>query len=150
MKIKMVVASAESNVLIWNHSEMNVNLINLIPISQVFSQSQTGSNRGDHSSYSYSCIVIWVSSALCWHSFGLNVQCDKHKRLEASGVWGWGRGLENLKCFNSVNLSIDKRFSSRCTVQLKLLWHAHPPTLTLNLCFSAPCGKIWACEDIFW
>ena len=36
-----------------------------------------------------------------------------------------------------------------CTGILFTLYTHPPPTLTLDLSFSAPCGQISACEDIF-
>ena len=55
-----------------------------------------------------------------------------------------------LKKEETINL----RLNLSSVLKQELLWymslyHPAPPKLTFISCFSASCGLIWACEDIF-
>ena len=59
-----------------------------------------------------------------------------------------------------AGIRIDMVVAARALAELRLVsvfalippppTHHPPPTLTELSYFSAPCGPIWACEDIFW
>ena len=88
----------------------------------------------------------------CIFSAGIRCQVKmlkwQKKNRKIPGSWIWS----NYEIYFHTSI-----FKSNWIVRLKTLkWNrgysttAHPPTLTLLSCFSAPCGQIWASEDIIW
>ena len=70
----------------------------------------------------------------------------------------WEKLIADIKLERINNNYIDK-LCSEAVAEKQQIWAGavsvfilytthHPPYLFL--CFSAPCGQIWACEDIFW